>query len=86
VSAAILTGIDLALRIIDYISAAIVAGVNLDAALQKASTFLKGRHAAGEVTTQQDLLDLFDLGDEREALAYEELQKKWQAQQDSEQP
>jgi hypothetical protein len=57
------TGVALAIRVVDWLSAAVAAGLNAAEALQRVSTLLASKHAAGETVTREDLMDLFAAGD-----------------------
>lgn len=58
-----------ALVLIQWITAAVSAGVNITEALTRVSALINQRAAAGQSFTQQDLMALFDAGDAVEAEA-----------------
>jgi hypothetical protein len=53
--------------VVEFISAALVAGVNIQDFLQRISTLIEQRHAAGGTLSYSDLDLLFKAGDELEA-------------------
>ena len=58
-----------AIVVIDWLAAAITAGINATVAIDRMSAFLRERHAAGQEFTPKDLAALFNTGDSLEAAA-----------------
>ena len=58
-----------ALVLIQWLSAALAAGMNMAEVLGRVSALINERAAAGKTFSHQDLLDLFDAGDAVEAAA-----------------
>lgn len=56
-----------AILVVNFLSAAIAAGLNATVALERVSSLLKLRHASGGTISQDDLIDLFQAGDALEA-------------------
>lgn len=58
-----------ALLVVQFLSAAAAAGMNVAGLLSKVSTLIETRHAEGKTLTKDDLLALMDEGDDVEAAA-----------------
>lgn len=65
-AATVLTGIDLAIKAINYIAMAVNSGMNFSVAFERVSNLLRSKREANQPITQGDLVDLFDEGDELE--------------------